>query len=90
MSRAKGNELWVILIEKAFAKLHGSYERIIGGLSHEALRDLTGAPAICYYGREALGNVETTWRMINEADHNGYIIAAGIGDKGGQNQHYIK
>jgi len=49
MSKAKGNELWVILIEKAFAKLHGSYERIIGGLSHEALRDLTGAPAVYYY-----------------------------------------
>jgi hypothetical protein len=26
--------------------------------------------------------------MLNEADHNNYIIAAGIGDKGGQNEYY--
>ena len=30
-SSANGNELWVIIHEKAWAKLHGSYERIIGG-----------------------------------------------------------
>ena len=33
-SSANGNELWVIILEKAWAKLHGSYERIIGGQSH--------------------------------------------------------
>jgi predicted nucleic acid-binding Zn finger protein len=30
-SRAKGKELWVMLIEKVWAKIHGSYERIIQG-----------------------------------------------------------
>ncbi|KAK3267978.1 hypothetical protein CYMTET_23493 [Cymbomonas tetramitiformis] len=42
------NELWVILLEKAFAKLHGSYDAIAGGLPNEAMVDLTGAPGMSY------------------------------------------
>lgn len=36
-------ELWVILLEKAWAKTFGGYFNIQGGLMTEALRDLTGA-----------------------------------------------
>ena len=36
-------------MEKAYAKLHGNYEDIISGHAHVALRELTGAPAICIY-----------------------------------------
>jgi hypothetical protein len=48
----------VILIQKAYAKLHESYERISGGLSHEALRDLTGAPSFVYKEKEVTGNID--------------------------------
>ena len=43
-SRANGDELWVLLLEKAYAKAYGSYEIIEGGNPAFALRDLTGAP----------------------------------------------
>jgi Calpain family cysteine protease len=36
------DELWVMMIEKAYAKYHGSYAAIEGGLVNLALVDLTG------------------------------------------------
>ena len=35
-------ELWVPFVEKAYAKLHGSYDSLIGGYTDYALRDCTG------------------------------------------------
>ena len=43
-SRAARNQLWVPLVEKAYAKSHGCYDAISGGWISEGLLDLTGCP----------------------------------------------
>ena len=46
--RNEGNELWAMLLEKAYAKAYGSFMTIEGkgGSPKDALRDLTGAPTV--------------------------------------------
>lgn len=42
---ADPQEFWVPLIEKAYAKIHGSYEILNSGKIEEALVDMTGGVA---------------------------------------------
>jgi calpain-15 len=48
----KDNEIWVLLLEKAWAKICGSYQRIEAGTVGEALPYLCGAPSKFYYHEE--------------------------------------
>ena len=41
---AKDGSYWVSILEKAWAKIHGSYERTIGGHLSSAYSILTGCP----------------------------------------------
>lgn len=47
-SKANGNELWVLLLEKAMAKVHGNYYTLRGGFANEGMMDLTGCPTECF------------------------------------------
>jgi len=69
-SKANGPELWVLLLEKAYAKMYGSYDIIEGGFPSVALRDLTGAP----YDFLESTNPDEVWEYITECDKKGNLV----------------
>ncbi|KAH8612484.1 putative cysteine peptidase Clan CA family C2 [Trypanosoma vivax] len=59
-SKTDAAEIWPCILEKAFAKLHGSYAAICSGDPLHALQDMTGYPA--YRFDDAFANAPRTGR----------------------------
>ncbi|CAG9320530.1 unnamed protein product [Blepharisma stoltei] len=77
-SKNNGSELWVLLIEKAYAKLHGSYLSLKGGYAEEAFIDITGWPAFTYYFDQIEDKINSGefWRMLNYWHSQRYCLVA--------------
>ena len=78
-TRNHSNEIWCLLLEKAFAKLHGSYDNIIAGHTDQALTCLTGAPST-YYQHKNTPNVVD---LLYEGEKRNYVMCASAAHKEG-------
>lgn len=66
--------LWVMLLEKAYAKLHGSFKAIEGGYESEAMADLTGGiPDII---TPIDKDMDTLWIKLKSLNENKHLIGA--------------
>ena len=58
-------EIWVQVLEKAYAKVYGSYEAIEGGKPYQAFNTLTGFPSDCIVHKGI--DEDSLWERIREA-----------------------
>ena len=77
-SKPYNNEIWICILEKAWAKVNGGYSNIIKGWMRHALQAFTGFPSDIL--KHEIMNKEELWKNIIFAKKNNYIITCSTKD----------
>lgn len=72
--------LWVALLEKAWAKLCGNYDRIVMGTVDMGFIHLCGVPSIGLKHALFRANKNAVWNKLEQAQREGHIMTAGTSD----------
>ena len=76
MAQSSQNEIWVSLIEKAWAKINGNYIRIAcGGTANEVFDILT--EAYSELSEVNSNEKEILWKKIKDGENKGFVMTAG-------------
>ena len=78
-TKGNENELWVLILEKVWAKVYGSYDAIEAGLTRECLHDFTGAPTK-FYLTDRREEWDLIWRKLLKGEAKQYAMTCGAGD----------
>jgi hypothetical protein len=76
-AKPNGGEIWVLLLEKAFAKYEGGFSNIEGGLPSDPLKFLTGAITRDH------SKIKRCWDELVSAIKKGHICTAGSKSQSG-------
>ena len=61
--------MWMVFLEKAMAKIYGTYERLEHGSAGEVYPQITGAPSVSYNHKQVAGqqNIYDFEKILLEA-----------------------
>eukprot|EP00668_Euglena_longa_P003275 GGOE01003830.1.p1 GENE.GGOE01003830.1~~GGOE01003830.1.p1 ORF type:complete len:838 (-),score=157.55 GGOE01003830.1:459-2972(-) len=75
-------QLWVSIVEKAYAKLHGSYAAIVCGQTAHAMYDLTGAPCESIDMEKDDFDPAKLWVLLVTYRQSNFLMGAACGRQG--------
>ena len=79
-------ELWVQVLEKAWAKVNSSYAMTIAGIPSESFNCLSEAPCVTYIHKKYQNDHDAIWKILKRSKAMGYYLATNT--KTGQMETY--